>query len=388
MRNDNAPSAASLGMMELNRRRFLTLAGAAAVAAGIGRAAAAADSAASVVDRLSRHAPVRHLAARRCLGKLEVSAIGLGCLPMVGYYGGHYEKADMIDLIRRAYDSGVTFFDTAEVYGPHTSEEWVGEALAPVRDKVVIATKFGFGVEEGRPTELNSRPEHIRRAVEGSLKRLKTDHIDLLYQHRVDPQVPVEEVAGVVGDLMREGKVLHWGMSEASSRSIRRAHAVTPLTALQSEYGVWWREPETKTFATLKELGIGFVPYCPLCRAFPLGNITPETTFSPRDRRSTLPQFTPEAMRHNYPFVELVAKWSKDSGCTPAQFVLAWILSRGETIAPIPGTTNPAHLDDFLGAVDVNLSAEDWKRFDEAFLAIDLMGHRADPHTESQIDHS
>lgn len=388
MRNDNAPSAASLGMMELNRRRFLTLAGAAAVAAGIGRAAAAADSAASVVDRLSRHAPVRHLAARRCLGKLEVSAIGLGCLPMVGYYGGHYEKADMIDLIRRAYDSGVTFFDTAEVYGPHTSEEWVGEALAPVRDKVVIATKFGFGVEEGRPTELNSRPEHIRRAVEGSLKRLKTDHIDLLYQHRVDPQVPVEEVAGVVGDLMREGKVLHWGMSEASSRSIRRAHAVTPLTALQSEYGVWWREPETKTFATLKELGIGFVPYCPLCRAFPLGNITPETTFSPRDRRSTLPQFTPEAMRHNYPFVELVAKWSKDSGCTPAQFVLAWILSRGETIAPIPGTTNPAHLDDFLSAVDVNLSAEDWKRFDEAFLAIDLMGHRADPHTESQIDHS
>lgn len=390
MRNDNAPSAANLGMMELNRRRFLTLAGAAAVAsaAGIGRAAAAADSAASVVDRLSRHAPVRHLAARRCLGKLEVSAIGLGCLPMVGYYGGHYEKADMIDLIRRAYDSGVTFFDTAEVYGPHTSEEWVGEALAPVRDKVVIATKFGFGVEEGRPTELNSRPEHIRRAVEGSLKRLKTDHIDLLYQHRVDPQVPVEEVAGVVGDLMREGKVLHWGMSEASSRSIRRAHAVTPLTALQSEYGVWWREPETKTFATLKELGIGFVPYCPLCRAFPLGNITPETTFSSRDRRSTLPQFTPEAMRHNYPFVELVAKWSKDSGCTPAQFILAWILSRGETIAPIPGTTNPAHLDDFLGAVDVNLSAEAWKRFDEAFLEIDLMGHRADPHTESQIDHS
>lgn len=393
MRNDNAPSAASLGMMELNRRRFLTLAGAAAVAsaAGIGRAAAAADFAASTAaasGRLSRHAPVRHLAARRYLGKLEVSAIGLGCLPMVGYYGGHYEKADMIDLIRRAYDSGVTFFDTAEVYGPHTSEEWVGEALAPVRDKVVIATKFGFGVEEGRPTELNSRPEHIRRAVEGSLKRLKTDHIDLLYQHRVDPQVPVKEVAGVVRDLMREGKVLHWGMSEASSRSIRRAHAVTPLTALQSEYGVWWREPETKTFATLKELGIGFVPYCPLCRAFPLGNITPETTFGPRDRRSTLPQFTHEAMRHNYPFVELVAKWSKDSGCTPAQFVLAWILSRGETIAPIPGTTNPAHLDDFLGAVDVNLSAEDWKRFDEAFLAIDLMGHRADPHTESQIDHS
>ena len=322
------------------------------------------------------------------LGKLEVSAIGLGCLPMVGYYGGTFEKSDMIALIRRAYDSGVTFFDTAEVYGPYTSEEWVGEALAPVRDKVVIATKFGFGVEEGRPKEVNSRPDHIRRAVEGSLKRLRTDHIDLLYQHRVDPKVPVEDVAGVVGDLMREGKVLHWGMSEASSRSIRRAHAVTPLTALQSEYGIWWREPETKTFATLRELGIGFVPYCPLCRAFPLGLITPETKFEAKDRRATLPQFTPEAMKHNYPFVELVAKWSRDFGITPAQLVLGWVLSRGETIAPIPGTTNPAHLDDFLGAAEVKLSAEDWKRFDKEFLAIDLMGHRADPFTESQIDHS
>lgn len=370
----------------LNRRSFLTLAGAAALvsAAGTGRVHAAAAAPASGADR----GTLRHLTQRRMLGKLEVSAIGLGCLPMVGYYGGTFEKSDMIALIRRAYDSGVTFFDTAEVYGPYTSEEWVGEALAPVRDKVVIATKFGFGVEEGRPKEVNSRPDHIRRAVEGSLKRLRTDHIDLLYQHRVDPKVPVEDVAGVVGDLMREGKVLHWGMSEASSRSIRRAHAVTPLTALQSEYGIWWREPETKTFATLRELGIGFVPYCPLCRAFPLGLITPETKFEAKDRRATLPQFTPEAMKHNYPFVELVAKWSRDFGITPAQLVLGWVLSRGETIAPIPGTTNPAHLDDFLGAAEVKLSAEDWKRFDKEFLAIDLMGHRADPFTESQIDHS
>lgn len=193
-------------------------------------------------------APLSRVTQKRRLGSLEVSAIGLGCLPMVGYYGGKYRREDMIALIRRAYDSGVTFFDTAEVYGPHTSETWVGEALAPVRDKVVIATKFGFGVEENEPKKLNSRPDHIRRAVEGSLKRLRTDRIDLLYQHRVDPEVPVEDVAGVVADLMKEGKVLHWGMSEASASSIRRAHAVTPLTALQSEYGIWWREPETKVF--------------------------------------------------------------------------------------------------------------------------------------------
>ena len=200
----------------------------------------------------------------RNLGGLAVSAIGLGCLPMVGYYGGKYEKRDMIALIRRAYDKGVTFFDTAEVYGPYTSEEWVGEALAPFRDKVKIGSKFGFGVEEKQPTSLNSRPDHIRRAVEGSLRRLRTDHIDLLYQHRVDPNVPMEEVAGTVKDLMQEGKVLHWGLSEASARSIRRAHAVCPLSAVQSEYAIWWREPETKIFPTLEELGIGFVSYCPL----------------------------------------------------------------------------------------------------------------------------
>ena len=194
----------------------------------------------------------------RKLGGLDVSAIGLGCLPMVGYYGGKYDKKDMIALIRRAYDKGVTFFDTAEVYGPYTSEEWVGEALAPFRDKVKIGTKFGFGVEEKQPTAINSRPDHIRRAVEGSLKRLRTDHIDLLYQHRVDPKVPMEDVAGTVKDLMQEGKVLHWGLSEASARSIRRAHTVCPLSAVQSEYAIWWREPETKIFPMLEEFGIGF----------------------------------------------------------------------------------------------------------------------------------
>lgn len=245
----------------------------------------------------------------RKLGGLEVSAVGLGCLPMVGYYGGRYEKKDMVALIRRAYDKGVRFFDTAEVYGPYTSEEWVGEAVAPFRNHIKIGTKFGFGVEEGQPTALNSRPDHIRRAVEGSLKRLRTDHIDLLYQHRVDPAVPMEEVAGTVKDLMQEGKVLHWGLSEASERSIRRAHAVCPLSAVQSEYAIWWREPETKIFPALEELGIGFVPYCPLGRAFLTGTIDENSRFVEGDRRWNLPQFTPEALKHNMPLVGLVKKW-------------------------------------------------------------------------------
>ena len=314
----------------------------------------------------------------RNLGGLAVSAIGLGCLPMVGYYGGKYEKKDMIALIRRAYDKGVTFFDTAEVYGPYTSEEWVGEALAPFRDKVKIGSKFGFGVEERQPTALNSRPDHIRR--------LRTDHIDLLYQHRVDPNVPMEEVAGTVKDLMQEGKVLHWGLSEASARSIRRAHAVCPLSAVQSEYAIWWREPETKIFPTLEELGIGFVPYCPLGRAFLTGVINEDSRFKQGDRRWNLPQFTPEALKHNMPLVALVRKWAERKGITPAQFALVWMLSRKAWIAPIPGTTNPDHLDDFLGAATVRLTPYEMEEFDKEYARIDLMGHRADPFTESQID--
>ncbi|WP_274956897.1 aldo/keto reductase [Millionella massiliensis] len=322
----------------------------------------------------------------RRLADLSVSAIGLGCLPMVGYYGGKFEKRDMIALIRRAYDQGVTFFDTAEVYGPYTSEEWVGEALAPFRNHVAIGTKFGFGVEEGQPTALNSRPDHIRRAVEGSLRRLRTDHIDLLYQHRVDPNVPMEEVAGTVQKLMQEGKVLHWGLSEASARSIRRAHAVCPLTAVQSEYAIWWREPETKIFPTLEELGIGFVPYCPLGRAFLTGVIDENSRFQQDDRRWNLPQFTPEALKHNMPLVALVRRWAERKGLTPAQFALVWMLSRKSWIAPIPGTTNPAHLDDFLGTGKARLSAWEMEAFDREYAQIDLMGHRADPFTESQID--
>ena len=260
----------------------------------------------------------------RNLGGMEVSAIGLGCLPMVGYYGGKYDKKEMIAL--------------------------------------------------------------IRRAVEGSLKRLRTDHIDLLYQHRVDPNVPMEDVAGVVKDLMQEGKVLHWGLSEASTRSIRRAHSVCPLSAVQSEYAIWWREPETKIFSTLQELGIGFVPYCPLGRAFLTGIINENSRFQKGDRRYNLPQFQPEALKHNMPLVYLVEEWAKHKGVTPAQFALIWMLSRKPWIVPIPGTTNPDHLDDFLGAASVRLTPYEMEEFDDAYARIDLMGHRADPFTESQID--
>lgn len=371
---------------QLARRRFLAgglAAGAAALLSSSlhGMAHAAALSSPSATK--NRQQP-RSLPQRR-LGSLQVSAIGLGCLPMVGYYGGTYAKKDMIALIRRAYDSGVTFFDTAEVYGPYTSEEWVGEALAPVRDKVIIATKFGFGVEEGRPTALNSRPDHIRRAVEGSLRRLRTDHIDLLYQHRVDPKVPMEDVAGTVKDLIREGKVLHFGLSEASAASIRRAHAVQPVSAVQSEYSLLWREPETKIFPTLRELGIGLVPYCPLGRGFLTGAIDENSRFT-TGRLSTLPQFTPEALKHNIPLPRLIRSWAERKQCTMSQFAIAWLLAQAPWIAPIPGTTNPAHLDDFLGGAAVSLTPEELEGFEREYGGITLMGHRADAFTESQID--
>ena len=371
---------------QLARRRFLAgglAAGAAALLSSSLQGMAHAAVLSSPSATKNRQQP-RSLPQRR-LGSLQVSAIGLGCLPMVGYYGGTYAKKDMIALIRRAYDSGVTFFDTAEVYGPYTSEEWVGEALAPVRDKVVIATKFGFGVEEGRPTALNSRPDHIRRAVEGSLRRLRTDHIDLLYQHRVDPKVPMEDVAGTVKDLIREGKVLHFGLSEASAAPIRRAHAVQPVSAVQSEYSLLWREPETKIFPTLRELGIGLVPYCPLGRGFLTGAIDENSRFT-TGRLSTLPQFTPEALKHNMPLPRLIRSWAERKQCTMSQFAIAWLLPQAPWVAPIPGTTNPAHLDDFLGGAAVGLTPEELEEFEREYGGITLMGHRADAFTESQID--
>ena len=371
---------------QLARRRFLAgglAAGAAALLSSSLQGMAHAAVLSSPSATKNRQQP--HSLPQRRLGSLQVSAIGLGCLPMVGYYGGTYAKKDMIALIRRAYDSGVTFFDTAEVYGPYTSEEWVGEALAPVRDKVIIATKFGFGVEEGRPTALNSRPDHIRRAVEGSLRRLRTDHIDLLYQHRVDPKVPMEDVAGTVKDLIREGKVLHFGLSEASAASIRRAHAVQPVSAVQSEYSLLWREPETKIFPTLRELGIGLVPYCPLGRGFLTGAIDENSRFT-TGRLSTLPQFTPEALKHNMPLPHLIRSWAERKHCTMSQFAIARLLAQAPWIAPIPGTTNPAHLEDFLGGAAVSLTPEELEEFEREYGGITLMGHRADAFTESQID--
>ena len=324
----------------------------------------------------------------RKLGNLEVSAIGLGCLPLVGYYGnGLRDRKSSVALIRAAFEKGVTFFDTAEVYGPHLSEEFVGEALAPVRDQVVIATKFGFGVEEGQPTTLNSQPDHLRRAVDGSLKRLKTDHIDLLYQHRPDPKVPIEDVAGAVKELVQAGKVKHWGLSEASANTIRRAHAVHRVSAVQSEYAIWWREPETRIFPTLEELGIGFVPYCPVGRSFFAGAVNAGSRFDPTDRRHNLPRFAPDALAVNLALFKYVRDWAERKNTTPAQFALAWVLSQRPWIVPIPGTTQYMHLVENVGAPAVHLTADDLRDFDAGMARITLVGGRADPFTESQFDH-
>lgn len=325
----------------------------------------------------------------RKLGSLEVSGMGLGCLPMVGYYGGGpRDRKAMVSLIRAAFEQGITFFDTAEVYGPHLSEEFVGEALAPVRDRVVIATKFGFGVEEGKPTSLNSHPDHIRRAVEGSLKRLKTDHIDLLYQHRPDPNVPIEDVAETVKALIQEGKVKHWGLSEASARTIRRAHAVLPVTAVQSEYAMWWREPETRIFPTLEELGIGFVPYCPTARSFLAGAVNPSQRFDSTDRRHNLPRFQPDALAKNMVLLEFAQSWARRKNTTPVQFALAWVMAQRPWIVPIPGTTQYPHLIENSGAPQVRLTDSELREIDAALAKIPLQGGRADPFTESQFDKS
>lgn len=326
-------------------------------------------------------------AGKRKLGTLEVSPIGLGCLPMVGYYGsGVREKKAMVELIRYAYEQGVTFFDTAEVYGPYISEEYVGEAVAPFRDKIIIATKFGFGVEEKRPTTLNSEPKHIRRAVEGSLRRLKTDRIDLLYQHRVDPKIPMEDVAGTVKDLIEEGKVLHFGMSEASAASIRKAHAVQPVSAVQSEYAIWWREPETKIFSTLEELGIGFVPYCPVGRGFLAGDNNPSQRYYKTDRRATLPRFETEALKTNMPLISFVRRWAERKEASPAQVAMAWALAQKPWIVPIPGTTQFHHLSENAGAVNVRFTSNELQEFETELKTIKTHGHRADSFTESQID--
>jgi aryl-alcohol dehydrogenase-like predicted oxidoreductase len=318
---------------------------------------------------------------KRKLGKsnLEVSAIGLGCMGMSFSYGPPKDKQEMISLIRSAVERGVTFFDTAEVYGPFTNEELVGEALAPHRDQVVIATKFGFDLSgDNRPgiPGVNSRPVHIKQAIEGSLKRLRTDVIDLLYQHRVDPNVPIEDVAGAVKDLIQAGKVKHFGLSEAGVKTIHRAHAVQPVTALQNEYSLWWRNAEAEVLPTLEELGIGLVAYSPLGRGFLTGKIDENAKFESSDFRSTLPRFTPEALKANQAMIDLLGTLAKRKGATPAQIALAWLLAQKPWIVPIPGTTKLHRLEENIGADAVELRPDDMREIDNAASKITVQGAR------------
>ncbi len=310
---------------------------------------------------------------------LEVSALGLGCMGMSFAYGPPPEKQEMISLIRTAVDRGVTLFDTAEAYGPFTNEELVGEALTPVRDRVVIATKFGFSLEPGVSAGqggLDSRPEHIKQVAEASLERLKVDAIDLFYQHRVDPAVPIEEVAGAVKELIAAGKVRHFGLSEAGEETIRRAHAVQPVTALQSEYSLWWRQPEEELLPALQELGIGFVPFSPLGKGFLTGKIDETTTFDKDDFRQVVPRFTPEARRANRALVDLLTRFADEKGATPAQIALAWLLAQKPWIVPIPGTTKLARLEENLTAADIELTPEDLSEIESASAQITIHGDR------------
>jgi aryl-alcohol dehydrogenase-like predicted oxidoreductase len=316
---------------------------------------------------------------KRKLGKsnLEVSAIGLGCMGMSYGYGPAQDKQEMISLIRSAVERGVTFFDTAEAYGPFTNEELVGEALAPMRERVVIATKFGFKFgPKGEQIGLDSRPEHIKEVADGSLKRLRTDVIDLFYQHRVDPNVPIEDVAGAVKELIQEGKVKHFGLSEPGVQTIRRAHALQPVTALQSEYSLWWRQPEEDVLPTLEELGIGFVPFSPLGRGFLTGKMNENTTFDSTDLRNTLPRFTPEARKANQALVDLLGRIAERKKATPAQIALAWLLAQKPWIVPIPGTTKLHRLEENIGAVAIELTPDDLREIDHTASKVTVQGAR------------
>ena len=313
---------------------------------------------------------------KRRLGKLEVSALGLGCMGLSHGLGPAVEKKQGIALIRAAFDRGVTLFDTAEMYGPFTNEELVGEALAPFRDQVVIATKFGFKIVDGKQAGLDSRPEHIKSVAEASLKRLKTDRIDLLYQHRVDDQVPIEDVAGAVKELIQQGKVKHFGLSEAGPKTIRRAHAVQTVTALQCEYSLWWRDPERELLPTCAELGIGFVPFSPLGRGFLTGKIDAKREFDKNDIRSVLPRFNEENRRANQAMIELLAQIAERKNATPAQIALAWLLAQKPWIVPIPGTTKLHRLEENLGAARLELTANDLREIEDASERIEVQGAR------------
>jgi aryl-alcohol dehydrogenase-like predicted oxidoreductase len=323
---------------------------------------------------------------KRKLGNsgLEVSAIGLGCMGMSFGYGPPKDKQEMISLLRAAVERGVTFFDTAEVYGPFTNEELVGEGLAPFRERVVIATKFGFKLDpkSGRSIGVDSRPEHIKEVAEASLKRLRTDVIDLLYQHRVDPEVPIEDVAGAVKELIEQGKVKHFGLSEAGMNTIRRAHAVQPVTALQNEYSLWWRRPEEEALPVLEELGIGFVPFSPLGRGFLTGKMNEGTTFDSSDLRNTLPRFTPEARKANRALVDLLGEIAKRKNATAAQIALAWLLAQKSWIVPIPGTTKLTRLEENVGTVEIELTQEDLREIESAASQIEVQGARYPEHLE------
>jgi aryl-alcohol dehydrogenase-like predicted oxidoreductase len=326
---------------------------------------------------------------QRTLGSqgLEVSAIGLGCMGMSFGYGPAHDEGEMISLIHRAVDLGVTLFDTAEVYGPFTNEELVGKALALLREKVAIATKFGFGIDaDGKQAGLNSRPQHVREVAEASLRRLGVDSIDLFYQHRVDPAVPIEEVAGAVKDLIREGKVRYFGLSEAGVKTIRRAHAVQPVTALQSEYSLWWREPEAEIFPALAELGIGFVPFSPLGRGFLTGAIDEHTAFDRTDFRNTSPRFDPEARKANRALVDRLAGLAKTKGLTPAQLALAWILAQKPWIVPIPGTTKRHRLEENVAAAAVELTADDLRAIERAASEVEVQGARYSEGSQRMVD--
>ena len=326
---------------------------------------------------------------KRYLGKskLEVSAIGLGCMGLSFGYGPAVEKAQGISLIRAAVERGVTFFDTAEVYGPWTNEELVGEALAPIRDKVAIATKFGWKIDdEGKNTgALDSRPERIKKVADASLKRLRTDVIDLFYQHRVDPQVPIEDVAGAVKELIQAGKVKHFGLSEAGAQTIRRAHAIQPVAALQSEYSLFWREPETEVMPALAELGIGFVPFSPLGKGFLTGAINADTQFDKSDFRNIVPRFTPENRKANQALVDVVSKFAQQKKVTPAQIALAWILAQKPWIVPIPGTTKLHRLEENIGGAAVELTPQDLREIDSASSQIKLEGARYPEHLQKMV---
>jgi aryl-alcohol dehydrogenase-like predicted oxidoreductase len=324
---------------------------------------------------------------QRTLGRsgLEVSALGFGCMGISFGYGPATSRAEGVSIIRAAVDGGVTFFDTAEAYGPFANEELVGEALAPVRDRVVIATKFGFKFENGKQAGLDSRPVHIREVAEASLKRLKTDRIDLLYQHRVDPDVPIEDVAGAVKDLIGEGKVTHFGLSEAGVQTIRRAHAVQPVTALQSEYSLWWREPERELLPALEELGIGFVPFSPLGKGFLTGKIDETTTFDSTDFRNVVPRFTAENRKANLTFVDWLRRFAERKHATPAQVALAWLLAQKPWIVPIPGTTKRHRLEENLGAATLVLSADDLREIDRAASQIEVHGARYPEHLQKMV---